>query len=311
MADSSLAMEIAALDSVVVPAEFTMYDPDNRILIMTTSVLGEVTAVVDVLVVRTNAQSTTVMSTEVRSAIMETTINSAGRTWVTTAAGEFAQIAGQVLPRIDGGVSTFSTMFTPGSGRITYTNLITTTGADGRPMTITTYDIVDPISVPSSASPTLSSPLALASTSPKVTPCTVGNDAPCGPGSTCTRYMTGPQLGQCVAAPVLPSTTPRPTSTGTSLPSLGTPALSSSSTLSGGAIAGIAIGVIAIFAASIIVLWFFMKRRKAAKTNPHLGHHDRPIKQSPSELPVSAVEAPRQEMHAMCTPAELPASLVR
>ncbi|KAF1847246.1 uncharacterized protein K460DRAFT_55822 [Cucurbitaria berberidis CBS 394.84] len=133
---------------VVVPVEATTTDSQGRTVVQTTSVLSQVTASVEVTIVRTNAQGSAVTTTENRPAVVKTTTDSAGRTTVTTSAARFAPTAGEVLTATNAQGSTFLTTYTPGGGKISSVKLITTTGADGKPSTITSYAFVDPAEVP-------------------------------------------------------------------------------------------------------------------------------------------------------------------
>ncbi|CAO2655445.1 Nn.00g105090.m01.CDS01 [Neocucurbitaria sp. VM-36] len=129
---------------VVVPVEATTTDNQGNTIVQTTSVLSQVTASVAVTVVRTNAQGNAVTTTENRPAVIKTTTDSAGRTTVTTSAANFAPTAGEVMTATDAQGSTFLTTYTPGGGKISSVKLITTTGADGKPSTLTSYTFVDP-----------------------------------------------------------------------------------------------------------------------------------------------------------------------
>lgn len=129
---------------VVVPVETTTTDNQGRTIVSTTSVLSEVTASVEVTVVRTNSQGNTVTQTENRPAVIMTTTDSAGRTTLTTSAANFAPTAGEVLTTTDDRGSVVVTTYTPGSGKISSIKLITTTGADGQPSVVTSYTVVDP-----------------------------------------------------------------------------------------------------------------------------------------------------------------------
>lgn len=129
---------------VIVPVEATTTDNQGRTVVQTTSVLSQVTASVAVTVVRTNAQGNPVTTTENRPAVIKTTTDSAGRTTVTTSAANFAPTSGEVMTATDAQGSTFLTTYTPGGGKISSVKLITTTGADGKPSTMTSYTFVDP-----------------------------------------------------------------------------------------------------------------------------------------------------------------------
>jgi hypothetical protein len=128
---------------VIVPVEVTVTS-NGRTAVQTTQVLSEVTASVAVTIVRTNSQGNTVTQTENRPAVILTTTDSAGRTTVTTSAGNLAPTVGEVLTSTDAQGSTFLTTYTPAGGKVSSVRLITTTGADGRPSTLTSYTFVDP-----------------------------------------------------------------------------------------------------------------------------------------------------------------------
>lgn len=128
---------------VLVPVEVTTTE-NGRTVVQTTAVLSEVTASVAVTVVQTNARGQTVTSTENRPAVIVTTTDSAGRASVITSAARFAPTAGEVLTTTNAQGSTLLTTYTPGGGKISSVKLITTTGTDGRPSTITSYTFVDP-----------------------------------------------------------------------------------------------------------------------------------------------------------------------
>jgi hypothetical protein len=130
--------------AVIVNVPQTTTDARGSTVVQTTSVLSQVTASVAVTIVRTNTAGQTVTATEQRPAIIRTTTDSQGRTTVTTSAAQFAPTAGEVRTETDAGGSTFLTTYTPGGGKISSVKLITTTGADGKPSTITSYTFVDP-----------------------------------------------------------------------------------------------------------------------------------------------------------------------
>lgn len=129
--------------AVVIPVENTI-TTGGRTIVQTTEVFSEVTASVAVTIVRTNDQGNTVTQTENRPAVIQTTTDSAGRTQITTAAGNFAPTVGEVLTSTNAQGSTFLTTYTPAAGKVSSIKLITTTGADGQPSTITSYTFVDP-----------------------------------------------------------------------------------------------------------------------------------------------------------------------
>jgi hypothetical protein len=128
----------------IIPVENTVTE-DGTTIVRTTRVLSEVTASVPVTLVRTNAQGSTVTQTENRPAVIRTTTDSAGRTTVTTSAANYAPTAGEVQTETDEAGSTFLTTYTPGGGLVSSIKLITTTDAEGRPSTMTSYTFVDPI----------------------------------------------------------------------------------------------------------------------------------------------------------------------
>lgn len=129
--------------AVVVPVEVTVTS-NGVTSVQTTQVLSEVTASVEVTVTRVNEQGNTVTQTENRPAVIRTTTDSAGRTTVTTSAGNLQPTLGEVVTSTDEAGSTFLTTYTPSAGRVSSIRLITTTGADGRPSTSTYYTFVDP-----------------------------------------------------------------------------------------------------------------------------------------------------------------------
>ncbi|KAI4937543.1 uncharacterized protein J4E92_002274 [Alternaria infectoria] len=128
----------------IIPVEATITQ-DGTTVVRTTRVLSEVTASVPVTLVRTNSAGSTVTQTENRPAVIRTTTDSAGRTTVTTSAADYAPTAGEVQTATDEAGSTFLTTYTPGGGLVSSIKLITTTDAEGRPSTMTSYTFVDPI----------------------------------------------------------------------------------------------------------------------------------------------------------------------
>ncbi|KAH7377857.1 hypothetical protein BKA66DRAFT_421589 [Pyrenochaeta sp. MPI-SDFR-AT-0127] len=133
----------SAARPVLVPVEVTTTE-NGRTVVQTTAVLSEVTASVPVTILRTNAQGQTVTSTENRPAVIMTTTDAAGRASVVTSAARFAPTAGEVMTTTNAQGSTLLTTYTPPGGKISSVKLITTTGADGKPSTITSYTFVDP-----------------------------------------------------------------------------------------------------------------------------------------------------------------------
>ncbi|EUC32538.1 hypothetical protein COCCADRAFT_98519 [Bipolaris zeicola 26-R-13] len=128
----------------IIPVENTV-TKDGKTIVQTTEVLSEVTASVAVTVVRTNIAGSTVTETENRPAVVKTTTDRAGRTTVTTSAVNFAPTAGQVTSTTDSRGSIVLTTLTPGGGLVSSIKLITTTDAQGRQSTMTTYAFVDPV----------------------------------------------------------------------------------------------------------------------------------------------------------------------
>jgi hypothetical protein len=128
----------------LIPVENTVTE-DGTTVVRTTRVLSEVTASVPVTLVRTNSVGSTVTATENRPAVIRTTTDSAGRTTVTTSAANYAPTSGEVQTETDEAGSTFLTTYTPGGGLVSSIKLITTTDAQGRPSTMTSYTYVDPI----------------------------------------------------------------------------------------------------------------------------------------------------------------------
>lgn len=129
--------------AVIIPVENTITTGGSTV-VQTTEILSEVTASVPVTVVRTNEQGSTVTTTENRPAIIMTTTDSAGRTQVTTSAGNLAPTAGEIVTATNQQGSTFLTTYTPTAGKVSSVKLVTTTGQDGQPMTLTSYAYVDP-----------------------------------------------------------------------------------------------------------------------------------------------------------------------
>lgn len=138
---------------ILVPVEVTTTQ-SGRVVVQTTAILSEVTASVAVTIVRSNSQGQPVTMTEQRPAIIVTTTDSSGRPTTVTSAANFLPTPGEVLTTTDAQGSTFVTTYTPPGGKISSVRLITTTGADGKPSTITTYTFVDPAQMTGDAAPT-------------------------------------------------------------------------------------------------------------------------------------------------------------
>lgn len=134
--------------AVIVNVQQTTTNQQGQTVVETTSVLSQVTASIPVTVTRTNDRGQTVTSTENRPAVIRTTTDSVGRAATVTSAAEFAPTAGEVRTQTDAGGRTFVTTYTPGGGKISSVKLLTTTDAEGRPSTITSYTFVDPAATP-------------------------------------------------------------------------------------------------------------------------------------------------------------------
>lgn len=134
--------------AVIVNVQQTITNQQGQTIVQTSSVLSQVTASVAVTITRTNAQGSTIVTTENRPAIIRTITDSQGRTTTTTSAAQFAPTPGEVRTETDPGGRTFLTTYTPGGAKISSIKLITTTGADGKPSTITSYTFVDPAQTP-------------------------------------------------------------------------------------------------------------------------------------------------------------------
>ena len=136
--------------AVVIPVEVTTTE-NGRTVVQTSEILSEVTASVQVTVVRTTtnqAGSTIVQTTqENRPAVIRTTTDSRGSSVAVTSAGDLAPTRGQVLTTTNAQGSTFLTTYTPGGGKISSVKLLTTTDAEGRPQTLTSIIEVDPTDV--------------------------------------------------------------------------------------------------------------------------------------------------------------------
>ena len=136
---------------VIVPVEVTTTNNVGSTVIQTSEVLSQVTASVEVTVVRTttNSRGSTVAVTtqEVRPAVVRTTTDSRGSSIAVTSAGNLAPTRGEVLTTTNAQGSTFLTTYTPGGGKVSSVKLLTTTDAEGRPTTLTSVIEVDPTDV--------------------------------------------------------------------------------------------------------------------------------------------------------------------
>ncbi|KAL5113163.1 hypothetical protein ACEQ8H_008967 [Pleosporales sp. CAS-2024a] len=102
-------------------------------VVHTTSVVSQVTASVAVTLTTTNTAGQTT-----------TTTDSAGHPSVITSAAQFVPTSGQVGTQTDDSGRTFVTTYTPSAGKISSIRLITMTGPEGKPRTITSYTFIDP-----------------------------------------------------------------------------------------------------------------------------------------------------------------------
>jgi len=130
--------------AIIIPVPQTTTNAAGQTVVQTTSILTQPTASIPVTLVRTNAAGAPITTTETRPAVLRTTTDSAGRPTVITSAAQFAPTPGEVRTETDASGRTFLTTYTPAGGKISSVRLITTTGADGRPSTVTSYTFVDP-----------------------------------------------------------------------------------------------------------------------------------------------------------------------
>jgi len=130
--------------AVIVNVPQTTVNSQGQTIVETTSVLSVATASVPVTLTTTNSRGQTVTSITTRPAVVRTTTDSVGRAATITSAADFAPTAGEVRTQTDGQGRTFVTTYTPGGGKISSVKLLTTTDAEGRPSTITSYTFVDP-----------------------------------------------------------------------------------------------------------------------------------------------------------------------
>jgi hypothetical protein len=122
----------------------TQTNEEGKTTVVSSDILSEPTASAVVTQTRVNEQGSTEVVTETKPAVVVTKTDSAGSTFVTTSAVDFAPTPGQRLTRTDSRGSTFYTTYTPGGGRVSSVKLITTTGQDGQPSVITSYTYVEP-----------------------------------------------------------------------------------------------------------------------------------------------------------------------
>jgi hypothetical protein len=129
---------------VLVPIVATVTNKEGRTVVSTTSVFSEVTASLQVTVTRTNAAGATVTTAEFKPAVIKTVTDAQGRAETVTSTANYAPTKGEVITSTNEQGSTFLTTYTPDGGRVSTLKLITTTDAEGRPSTITSYSYVDP-----------------------------------------------------------------------------------------------------------------------------------------------------------------------
>lgn len=126
--------------AVVVPVPIeTTTDSEGRATTLSSFFLSDPTASVVVPTTRTNAQGSVEVATETKPAAVFSTTDSAGRATLVTSAVQYQPTQGQVLTQTDDKGSTFVTTYTPSGGKVSSVLLLTTTGADGQPSTVTTW----------------------------------------------------------------------------------------------------------------------------------------------------------------------------
>lgn len=128
---------------VPVPVETTTNE-QGRPTTRSSFILSDPTASVAVVTTRTNAQGAVETATETKPAVIFSTTDSAGRGTVVTSAVQFQPTKGEVLTQTNDQGSTFITTYTPSAGKVSSILLLTTTGEDGQPSTVTSYTYVDP-----------------------------------------------------------------------------------------------------------------------------------------------------------------------
>ncbi|KAF1921622.1 hypothetical protein BDU57DRAFT_510538 [Ampelomyces quisqualis] len=136
--------------AVIVNVPQTTTNQQGQTVVETTSVLSQATASVPVTLVRTT-NGAVITTTEQRPAVIHITTDSVGRLATLTSAAQFAPTAGEVRTETNAQGSTFVTTYTPGGGKISSVKLLTTTDAEGRPSTVTSYTFVDAAQTPGPA----------------------------------------------------------------------------------------------------------------------------------------------------------------
>lgn len=131
--------------AVVVPVPIeTTTDDQGRTTTLSSSILSDATASIAIITTRTNAQGSVEVATTTQPAVIFSTTDASGRGTVVTSAVDFQPSQGQVLTRTNDQGSTFLTTYTPTGEGVSSVLLLTTTGADGQPSTITSYTYVNP-----------------------------------------------------------------------------------------------------------------------------------------------------------------------
>ncbi|KAF2489879.1 hypothetical protein BU16DRAFT_166449 [Lophium mytilinum] len=128
--------------AVVIPVSITTTDAAGKTIVESSSVLSAPTVSVAVAVTTTNAAGETIVKTTPAPGVVLTKTDAAGSKFVTTSAVGFAHTPGQVLTETNSRGSTFVTTYTPAGGLVSSIVLITTTGKNGQPVTLTSYAFV-------------------------------------------------------------------------------------------------------------------------------------------------------------------------
>lgn len=129
---------------VIVPVPVTTTDSNGQATVVSSAIISEPTASVVVAATRTNDQGQTTVVEETKPAVIFTATNSAGSTFVTASAVDFAPTGGQVLTRTNAQGSAFVTTYTPPAGRVSKVVLVTQTDSRGVQNVVTSYTYVEP-----------------------------------------------------------------------------------------------------------------------------------------------------------------------
>jgi hypothetical protein len=138
------ASSAPAESAAIIPVQITTTNSAGQATVISSAILSKATAFVPVEVTRTNEEGSTEVITTSKPAVIFTATDSAGSTFVTASAVNFAPTVGEVLTSTDAEGSTFLTTYTPDGGRVSSIVLITSAGPDGKPTVITSYTYVDP-----------------------------------------------------------------------------------------------------------------------------------------------------------------------